>query len=184
MRRGERMSPLAVVAAAAIGIAVGLVVQFGLSSRGNPPLVPPLSLPATLILISAMLLGFGIRLRRNVTRRPGAVNPFHAVRLLAAARAGQLVGAGLGGFGGGLALSLLGRSVPAPSSTWVPMVLALASGLVLVVCALIAERLCRVPPGDGAAEDGDPDGETGPADQAAYRTRPARTPGERRRPGR
>lgn len=171
MRRIERLNPIAVIAAAAIGAAIGLVVQFALSSRGNPPLVPPLSLPATLVLISAMLLGFGIRLRRNVAKRAGAVNPFHAVRLLAASRAGQIVGAALGGFGGGLALSLLGRSVPAPTATWLPMVLALISGIVLIVCAVIAERLCQVPPGDGSADGSDPerDPEAGPADQAAYR---------------
>ncbi len=171
MRRIERLNPLAVLAAAAIGVAIGLVVQFALSSRGNPPLVPPLSLPATLVLISAILLGFGIRLRRNVAKRAGAVNPFHAVRLLAAARAGQLVGAALGGFGGGLALSLLGRSVPAPTATWLPMVLALAGGVVLVAGAMIAERLCRVPPGESGGEEAGPEGEPGPADQAAYRQR-------------
>lgn len=169
MRRIDRLSPLAILAAAAIGVAIGLVIQFALSSRGNPPLVPPLSLPATLVLIAAILLGFGIRLRRNVMKRAGAINPFHAVRLLAASRAGQLVGGVLGGFGGGLALSLLGRSVPAPIGTWLPMVLVVASGAVLVICAVISERMCRVPPGNGAGEADNPDPEAGPADQAAYR---------------
>lgn len=168
MRETDQTKPLAIVAAAAIGAAIGLVVQFGLSGRGAPPLVPPLSLTVMLVLIAAVLLTLGIRLRRNVVKRPGAINPFHAVRLLVTARAAQLVGGLLGGFGGGLALSLLGRTVPAPTGTWVPMVLAFAGGVVLVVCAAITEHLCRVPPGDGDAPDA-ADPEPGPADQAAYR---------------
>lgn len=168
MRESDQTKPLAIIAAAAIGAAIGLVVQFGLSGRGAPPLVPPLSLAAMLVLIAAVLLTLGIRLRRNVVKRPGAINPFHAVRLLVTARAAQLVGGLLGGFGGGLALSLLGRTVPAPTGTWVPMVLALAGGVILVVCAAITEHLCRVPPGDGDAPEVE-DPEPGPADQAAYR---------------
>ena len=171
MRRLERTNPLAVAAAAAMGAAVGMVVQFALSGRGHPTLVPPPSLAASLVLIGAVLLAFGIRLRRTVARRPGDVDPFHAVRLLAAARAGQIVGGLLGGFGAGLALPLLGRSVAAPVSIWLPMLLVLAGGAVLVACAAVAEHLCRVPPGeDGEDEAGDAEpGPRGPADQAAFR---------------
>lgn len=174
MNRVERSNPLSVVAAAAIGAAIGLVVQFLLSNRGQPPLVPPLSLPSSLLVISAVLLAFGIKLRRNVAKRPGAVNPFQAVRLLAAARAGQLVGGLLGGFGVGLLLSLLGRSVPAPTGTWIPMLVLIVGGAVLVICAAITEHLCRVPPGDDAADsdgtDADPDGgRSAPADSPAFR---------------
>lgn len=168
MPRLERSNPLVTVAAAAIGTAVGMILQFGLSSRGMPTLVPPLTLPTSLVLIAGVLLALGLRLRRQVRTRPGAVNPFQAVRLLAAARSAQIVGALLGGFGGGLALSLLGRSVPAPTSTWLPMLLALVGGAILVACAAVTEHLCRVPPGDGP-EGGGEEADPGPADQAAYR---------------
>jgi len=165
------MNPLAVVAAAAMGAAVGLVVQFALTGRGQAPFVPPISLPVTLVLLAAVLLFFGLRLRRTVAKRPGAVNPFHAVRLLAAARAGQLVGGLLGGLGAGFVLALLGRTVPAPFETWLPMVLTLIAGAVLVACAAIAEHLCRVPPGDDAeGEEADPS--PGPAEGTAYREQP------------
>lgn len=169
MQKLDRLNPLASLVAATLGIVAGLFVQFFLSGRGLSPLVPPLSLPVTLVCIAAVLLGFGIRLRRNLTNRKGVVNPFHAVRLLATARAGQLAGGLLGGFGGGLALSLLGRSVPAPATSWVPMLLVFFGGLTLVICAMITERMCRVPPGDGTDEADVPEAGPEPADQAAFR---------------
>lgn len=169
MNKLDRLNPLVPVAAAAMGIAGGLVVQFYLSGRGHAPFVPPISLPVTLVFIAAVLLGFGIRLRRNVSKRSRSVNPFHAVRLLATARAGQIVGGLFGGFGGGLALSLLGRSVPAPVASWLPMLLVFGGGLTLVVCAVITERLCRVPPGDDFDGETDPEPGPEPADQAAFR---------------
>ncbi|WP_076623850.1 DUF3180 family protein [Leucobacter chironomi] len=171
--RGERSSPAALAAAAAVGAAAGLLAQFVLSNRGHAPLVPPLSLPLTLVLVAAVLLVFALRLRRALKKGAGAVNPFQAVRLLVASRAAQIVGALLGGFGGGLALSLLGRSVPAPTATWLPMLLTLIAGAVLTGCALFAEHCCRVPPSDddAEAEDADPAPDAGPADQAAFRRR-------------
>ncbi|QIM17219.1 DUF3180 domain-containing protein [Leucobacter insecticola] len=169
MPKIERTNPLAVLAAAAMGAAAGLVVQFALSARGSAPLVPPLSLAVSLALIAAILIGFGIQLRRAVAKRPGTVNPFHAVRLLAASRAGQIVGALFFGFAAGLLLSLLGRTVQAPIATWLPMLFVVFSGATLIVCAAITEWMCRVPPSDGGAEDVDPDVDPGPVDQAAYR---------------
>lgn len=169
MRSPERMNPLAPVATAAMGAAAGLVVQFALSGRGQAPFVPPLSLPVTLVLIAALLVFFGVRLRRTVTKRPADVNPFHAVRLLAAARATQLAGALFGGFGGGLWLSLMGRSVPALTSTWLPMLLTLLAGALLVAAGLVAEHLCKVPPNDKNEEGSGNDPSPGHAEGAAYR---------------
>ena len=169
----ERGGPWAAIVAAGFGAVVGLLIQLGLSNRGNPPFVPPLSLPATLVVIGGVLLALGIRLRRTVRNRPGDVNPFHAVRLLAASRAGLLVGALSGGFGLGLLASLAGRSVAAPVATWLPMVFVAAGAAVLVVCSAIAESLCRVPPGDGDDEgeaESDPAPRPGPSERPAFRS--------------
>lgn len=162
MRRVERTGALAIIAAAAMGAAIGWLLQFGLVSRGVPTLVPPVSLPVTLVAVAAVLIVFGIRLRRAVNHRPGDVNPFHAVRLLVTARAGQFVGALFGGFGAGLWLALLGRSVPPAVSVWLPMLLTVLAGAVLVACAAIAERLCRVPPGSGEEEEGEAEEQASP----------------------
>lgn len=159
MTRMQRTSPLAVLAFAAAGLAIGLLVQLIRSTQGSAPLVPPISLAATLLVIAGVLILLAVLLRRAVTRAAGrAVNPFHAVRLLAGARAGQFAGALFAGFGGGSILQLLTRSVMPPAATWLPMLFVLIAGAVLVACGIIAEMLCRVPPrgpeeGEQAGED-------------------------------
>lgn len=145
----RRSSPLSIAAFAVVGASAGLLLQIGFSAMGRAPVIPPVSLALTLLVFAGVLLSLGIALRRAVTRVSGKpVNPFHAVRLLAGAQAGQLAGALIGGFGGGLALQLLMRSVLPPASSWMPMLLTLGAGIVLIVCAAITESLCRVPPGD------------------------------------
>ncbi|WP_449278141.1 DUF3180 domain-containing protein [Leucobacter sp. GX24907] len=160
----SHVSPLVLAAATALAAAAGVLLQVARSSRGYAPLIPPLTLPATLVLFALAVLVLGLMLRRAVRRETGGnVNPSTAVLILAAARASLFVGVVFGGFGAGLALSLLGRSVPAAVGTWLPMVLVLGAGLVLAVCGVIAERCCRIPPpedGEGEAEEGpeaDPD---------------------------
>jgi hypothetical protein len=149
MRNLQRISPLAIATCAVIGGGFGLLVQLYRSTRGQAPLVPSLSLTFTLLVFGAVVLVLAISLRRAVTRKSGkAVNPFHAVRLLAGARTAQFTGALIGGFGGGLALQLLTRSVMPQASTWVPMLLVLGAGAALVGCGIVAEMLCRVPPAD------------------------------------
>ena len=169
----QRLSQLALWAALSIGAAIGLFVQFFLASRGLSPLTPPLSMPLMLALLVALLLIFGLRLRQQIRRGTGAVNPFQAVRVLALARAGQLVGSAFAGFGVGLLLSLIGRTVPASVSVWLPMVLTLVAGLALAISGVIIERICQIPPGDDA--DGSDAGSLGHSpenpgnDQPAFR---------------
>ncbi|MBU3994864.1 MAG: DUF3180 domain-containing protein [Actinobacteria bacterium] len=163
MPKLERTPVLTVAAFGMAGIATGVLVQVFQSTRGDAPFVPPASLPATLLVIAAVVLALGIALRRAVTRasaRP--VNPFHAVRLLAGARASQFAGSLLGGFGLGLLVQVMTRSVVPPSPTWLPMLFVAVSGVVLLVAGAIAEWLCRVPPDGSDAElEDDPGPETG-----------------------
>lgn len=150
----QRTSPLAVSAFAVTGVAAGLLLQLARSTKGQAALVPPVSLALTLVVLGAVLLALAISLRRAVTRKSGRmVNPFHAVRLLAGARAGQFVGALFSGFGAGLALQLFTRSVFPPVATWVPMLVVVVGGIILGVCGYIAELWCRVPPDEPDADD-------------------------------
>lgn len=165
----QRIHPLNLVATAAVGAALGYTLEFAFSTRGRPPFVPPYSMSIALVLLATLLVGMGLRLRRNRAKGTGAVNPFQAVRLLATARAGEIVGSLFFGFGAGLLLSLVGRSVPAPAATWLPMLVTSVAGLLLLIGALIAEHFCKVPPGDDGAEQGDEEPRPGTSDQPAFR---------------
>lgn len=149
-QRLQRMNPWNLASAVAIGLSLGLATQFILSSQGKATFVPPYSMSVTLVALAALLLSLGIRLRRNLAKGSGAVNPFQAVRLLATARAGQIVGSLFIGFGGGLLFALLQRSVPAHFEIWLPMAVTAAAGLALLICALVTERMCQIPRGDGS----------------------------------
>ena len=158
MAQLQRTSPLAVAASAIVGVAVGLLTQFVRSTWGYAPFSPPISLSATLLVLAVVLLVLGLLLRRAMragSKKP--VDPFHAVRLLAGAKAGALGGALFAGFGLGLALQLLTRSVPASFEIWLPILLVFGCGILLVVVALIVERFCRIPPAGRDSET--PDGE-------------------------
>jgi len=144
--------PLALVAI--VGFGLGFLLQTALSAGGSPPLVPPYSLPATLITVSAVLLGFAIALRRAITgASKKRVNPFVAVRIVAAAKASTLAGALFGGFGLGIVLFFTLRTVAPQAENWWPVLTTLAAGVVQVVIGLISEHLCRVPPPSDAESD-------------------------------
>lgn len=165
---GIQSQPLAPLVAGAVALVAALIIQFGLARSGRSPLVPTYSAALALGAIGVVLLVFGMRLKRLIADKKRRVDPFYAVRVLVAARAGALVGGLFGGFGAGLALSLIGRSVPAATAIWGPMVAVCGAGIFLAVCGVLVERWCRVPPGDDETRASD-DGETGPESQAAYR---------------
>lgn len=149
MSKLQRTSPLTVLAFAVSGSAVGFLTQVALSSFGKPPLVPPISLALTLLMLGAVLVTLAVLLRRAVAQEgAGHVNPFHAVRLLAAAKASQFAGALLGGFALGLLVQVLTRSVVPSASTWAPMLASVIAAILLVIFAALAEHLCKVPPSD------------------------------------
>lgn len=149
MSKLQRTSPIAVLAFALAGGVAGLFTQLWFSSMGKPTLVPPLSLALTLVLLAGVLLWLAIALRRATQKTgPGHVNPFHAVRLLAAAKASQFSGALIGGFALGLLAQVFTRTVLPPPATWAPMLATFVAAIVLVVCAIVSEALCMVPPGD------------------------------------
>lgn len=158
MTTAPRMSPVALILGALLGVVTGFVTQVMLSNNGYAPFSPPVSLPATLVVISGLLVWFGVRLKRAL--QPDSkreVQALHAVRLLAAARAGQLTGLMFAGFGAGLLAAILGRTVGVAPGVWIPMLLTLVTGLLLLGAGLFAEHACRVPPTDSGDTDPEPD---------------------------
>ncbi len=83
----------------------------------------------------------------------GSENPFHAVRLLAAARAAQFTGALFGGFGLGLFLMVVSRVAQLATEIWLPMTLTTAIGTLLFIAGILAEHACRIPPKDGETDE-------------------------------
>jgi hypothetical protein len=131
---------------AAFGFVVGFLLEYGLEAYGRPLLVAPLTMPFTLVVVAAVVLGVAIPIRRTVTgKRNGRIDPFRATRIVVLAKASSLVGALLTGASLGVVVYFTTRPVlPAIGSMW----LAIAScvgAAVLTTAGLIAEHLCTLP---------------------------------------
>ncbi|WP_411721747.1 DUF3180 domain-containing protein [Mycetocola sp.] len=134
------------VGLAALGFVAGFLLEYGLEAYGRPLLVPPLTMPFTLVVVGAVVLGVAIPIRRAVTgKRNARIDPFQAMRIVVLAKASSLVGALLTGASLGAVLYFTTRPVlPAIGSMW----LAIAScvgAAVLTTAGLIAEHLCTLP---------------------------------------
>lgn len=144
--------PLPAVLAVA-GAALGWLIEVGLAAAGLATLVPPYSLPITIAAIGVVvvLAGWPIRqMVRGAAKRK--VDPFRAMRVLLLAKASTLAGAVLGGVAVGLGVYLLTRPVLPPVASLIPVAATLLAAIVLIVCGLLVEHWCRIPP-----EDDDPE---------------------------
>src|SRR5690554_6530300 len=142
-----RLSILTLLLCGIIGAGAGLLTQTYRSGVGFAPLSPPLSLPASLLVIAIVLFILAHRLKKAIaSERKTTVNPFHAVRLLAAARAAQFTGCLFAGFGVGLIVTILNRISQLSVTVWLPMVLTTVMAVVLLIAGIIAENACRIPP--------------------------------------
>ncbi|MEO8908250.1 MAG: DUF3180 domain-containing protein [Microbacteriaceae bacterium] len=135
------------------GIVIGFLWELGTVAAGGSVLVPPLSLPLTLIAIAIIVVAFAIPIRRAVQGRSQTrLDPFRAARVVVLAKACSLAGALLTGGGIGMLSYQLTRSVvPNAGSIWLA-VAATVGAVVLLVGGLIAEHLCALPPSDDEEE--------------------------------
>jgi hypothetical protein len=128
---------------------VGWLLQVGLAAGGLAVLVPPYSLPITLFGIGAVVIAVGWPIRQAVrgtsTRR---LDPFRSMRVLLLAKASTLAGSLLGGVALGLGLYLLSRPVLPPVPSLIAVGVTFVSAVALVVCGLLVEHWCRIPPED------------------------------------
>jgi hypothetical protein len=129
------------------GIVIGFLVETGIVAAGQPLLVPPVSLPITLIAIAAIIILLAIPIRRAVLHSSiRHIDPFRAARVAVLAKASSLAGALLTGTGVGVLAYLLSRSVlPGGGTIWLAVV-ATFGAAVLLAAGLVAERLCTLPP--------------------------------------
>jgi hypothetical protein len=152
--RASTLISIAVVA----GVA-GFAWDAVLASRQLPVLVISTALGFTLAFIGIALVFMAVPVRRHVkgtaTRR---IDPLYAARVVYLAKASSITGTLLGAFAlGGLAY-LLSRAVLPGIGSSVPNAVAVGGGVVLTVCALIAERMCIAPPPDDDNDDRRGDG--------------------------
>lgn len=129
-----------------------LYSRFVVASGGQVP-VAPINLILTFVAISAILAIFAapmFRYRRELAEqrknasapRPKRLNPFYAVRLVVLAKATAIAGALFAGWQLGVIWFQISSPVT-PGSVW-QNVAALVATIVMVVIALVIERICRI----------------------------------------
>ena len=154
-----RTRPAVLLIAAAIGLAVGFLVDQFLTGTGRSTFVPGATLPILLVLLGVFVVVLAVPIRRATrSEARGRVDPFRAVRIAMLAKASSIVGAAFAGFAGGLALFLLTRPVTPSVGSWGTVIATIASGVLLVAAGLVAEHLCTIRKDD----DDDQPGDSGP----------------------
>lgn len=147
--RASTLVSLALVA----GIA-GFALNAALASRQAPALILVTPLGFTLAFIGIVLIALALPVRRHV--RGGAdrrVDPIYATRVVVLAKASSICGVLFGAFALGLLVYLLTRSVVPSLGSTLPSAVAVGGGIVLTVCALVAEHMCIAPPDDDDRDD-------------------------------
>ncbi|MBT2473470.1 DUF3180 domain-containing protein [Microbacterium sp. ISL-103] len=158
----KRTSLGLLVVLAALAGAAGFVLDHMLTAMGRTTFTPSLLLPVLLLLIAAASIGVAWPVRASV-RSGIRIDPFQATRAVTLARASSLVGAIMAGFGAGLLVFLLTRPINPPVGSTVAMLALIASAIVLVVAALIAEQFCTLPKDPDDSEPRDRAGDPGTA---------------------
>lgn len=156
----KRTGPGVLVVAAAIGVAVGFLLDQVLTASGRPTFTPVVSLPILLVLLGAVAVILALPIRR-ATRGSGTavVNPFRAVRVAMLAKASSIVGAAIGGLAIGLLIFLVSRPVTPSIESMATVIATAVCAALLVVAALVAEHLCTIRKDD---DDEQPGGDPGP----------------------
>ncbi|MFE6965703.1 DUF3180 domain-containing protein [Agromyces sp. NPDC057679] len=131
------------------GLVIGYLGDLAIVNTGSKALVPPLSLPITLVGVAAIVVLLAWPIRRAVKGKATKhLDPFRAMRVAVLAKACSLSGALVLGVGLGIGLFLLTRSVVPPAGTvWLAFATAIGAAL-LLAGGLVAEWFCTLPPDD------------------------------------
>lgn len=152
----NRTRPTPLIALGLLGFVLGLLVEIAAAASGRAIIVPPVTLPLTLVVVGIVVVTLAWPIRQVIRGRGRRVDPFRAMRIAVLAKASSLCGALLLGAGLGIVGFILTRSVvPAVASLWLATATAIGAGL-LLVGGLVAEKFCTLPPDD---DEGQPGGE-------------------------
>lgn len=151
----KRSKPTPLIALGLLGLVLGFLIEVTAATSGLPILVPPLTMPITLVAIGVVVVVLAWPIRQ-ATRGRGKrrVDPFLAMRVAVLAKASSLSGSLLLGGGLGIVLYIFTRSIlPAVASLWLAIGTALGAA-VLLAGSLVAEHFCTLPPDDQQDEPG------------------------------
>ena len=150
----KRTHPTTLVAFVLAGLVVGYLADMATVSSGSKAIVPPISLAVTLTGVALVVVALAWPIRRAVKGKATKhLDPFRAMRVAVLAKACSLSGALLFGFGIGITLFLVSRSV-VPVAGTVLLALATAIGAALLLAGgLVAEYFCTLPPDDTEPEE-------------------------------
>lgn len=141
-----RTSPAIIIATWLLATTVGLVGNFVLVGTGRVALLPPFTFG-----ISQAVLGFAVLALawpvRSAAQGKRRIDFRHAVFVLSIAKAGVLVGSLVGGYTLGAFAFVLTRPVT-PFESMVQLALTTLGGVTLMVCSIVAEGWCKLPPED------------------------------------
>lgn len=169
----RRTSPPALVFLGFVAAVLGWTLESWLVSTGRSMLVPPLTLPVTLVVLAAVLLILAWPVRRYTrelhdraeraaaAEREGRaleespqdpsrkrVDPQLAIRVLALAKASSLTSSLIGGASVAILLFVATRPVVTFDNAFGAGA-SLVGAIALLVAGLLAESWCALPPSDG-----------------------------------
>lgn len=154
----KRTSILALVLVALIGGVGGGLLETALAVSGRPIVLPPITLAVALLAIGIMVIVLAMPIRRLTHGKSRQrVDPFYSTRVLVLAKASALSGSLISGFGAGVLVYLLTRSVVPGIGSIGPAVAAIVGAACLLAGGLVAEHMCTIPPGNDD-DDNQPNG--------------------------
>jgi hypothetical protein len=153
----KRTRPLVLVLFAIVGAGVGWLLDVILMAAGAAVASLPFTLALSLAVIGVLVLVFAVPVRRAVRDRENhTVDPFYATRVVVLAKASSIAGSLLFGAALSIVAYLLTRAVVAAVGSIFSSGACVVGAVVLVVCGLVAESMCSIPPEDKDKRDKDP----------------------------
>lgn len=147
----KKLSLPLLFALAAVAFVVAALLSAVLVSSGNSPLLVTPWMAAVFLLFAAYLLGSGLQVRKYKRGQPTNLSALGAARVAVLARVCAHFGSVFFGLLAGVgAVGLMRLWAPATAASAVGAGIAALGALVLVVCAVVAERWCL---DDGGSSD-------------------------------
>jgi Protein of unknown function (DUF3180) len=145
----KRTRPFVLVLFAVIGAGAGLLLQVILAATGAAAASTPFTLALSLAVIGVLVVVFALPVRRAVRDRENHhVDPFYATRVVILAKASSIAGSLLFGATSAIVGYLLTRTVIAAVGSIFTSGAAVVGSVILLVCGLVAENMCSLPPDD------------------------------------